>query len=278
MVGARSQIGNRHVHKIQKHGMIDLIKSIAAAAANQGHGQKPFYVLDLGALDRAMDKWELCLSQVKPFYAVKCNSDPTFLAALAMLGANFDCASQGEMEAVLRLGIPPNRIIYANPCKAAAHIEYAAAVGVNLATFDSMMELEKMKKWHPKCNLLLRIKAPNDGHGSLRPLGKKFGALTEEVEPLLQYAVVAGIRVVGVSFHVGSIAQDPIIYRHAIAAARAVFDVAAKLRMPAMHILNIGGGFRAGTQLFEHISNTINSAIQDYFPKDIPIVIAEPGR
>ncbi|CAH9052974.1 unnamed protein product [Cuscuta europaea] len=106
-----------------------------------------------------------------------------------------------------------------------------------------MMELEKMKKWHPKCNLLLRIKAPNDGHGSLRPLDKKFGALPEEVELLLQYAVVAGFRVVEVSFHVGSIAQDPIIYRHAIAAARAVFDMAAKLQMPAMRILNIEGWF-----------------------------------
>lgn len=139
------------------------------------------------------------------------------------------------------------------------------------------MELEKIKKWHPKCNLLLRIKAPNDG-GSLRPLGKKFGALPEEVEPLLRYAALSGLHVAGVSFHVGSLAQDPIIYRDAIAAARAVFDKAAQLHMPPMHVLNIGGGFRA-TQLFEHISDTIKQAIQDYFPKEMPVtVMAEPGR
>ncbi|XP_019175521.1 PREDICTED: ornithine decarboxylase-like isoform X2 [Ipomoea nil] len=276
------EIDARNVEKIPRDGMMDLIKSIAAAGAgneeNGGPGH-PFYVLDLGAVERVMDIWRHCLPEVKPFFAVKCNSEPAFLAALARMGANFDCASQGEIHTVLALGVRPDRIIYANPCKAAAHIRYAATVGVNLTTFDSMVELEKIKKWHPKCKLLLRIKAPNDGSGSLRPLGKKFGALPEEVEALLRYAAVAGLHVAGVSFHVGSIAQDPSIYRSAIAAARAVFDKAAQLQMPPMHVLNIGGGFRATQPLFQHISDTIKDAIRDYFPKEMGVtVMAEPGR
>ncbi|VFQ62090.1 unnamed protein product [Cuscuta campestris] len=279
MVDATQNDGDQHVYKIQKDGMMNLIKSIAAAATTHDNGQYPFYVLDLGAVERAMNKWELCLPQVKPFYAVKCNNEPTFLAALAKLGANFDCASRGEIEAVLHLGVRPERILYANPCKAAAHIQYAAAAGVNLTTFDSMVELEKVKKWHPKCKLLLRIKPPNDYKGSLRPLAKKFGALPDEVEPLLQYAAFSGLQVVGVSFHVGSIAEEPVIYRHAIAAARAVFDVAAELGMAPMQVLNIGGGFRAATQVFEEICDTVKSAITDYFPKEMAVtIIAEPGR
>ncbi|XP_031104993.1 ornithine decarboxylase-like isoform X1 [Ipomoea triloba] len=273
------QIDARNVEKIPRDGMMELIKSIAAAAGNEENGGQPFYVMDLGALERVMDKWKHCLPQVKPFYAVKCNSEPAFLAALARMGANFDCASQGEIQTVLALGVRPDRIIYANPCKAAAHIRYAATVGVNLTTFDSMAELEKIKKWHPKCKLLLRIKAPNDGGGSLRPLGKKFGVLPEEVEGLLRYAALAGLHVAGVSFHVGSIAQDPTIYLSAIAAARTVFNKAAELEMPPMHVLNIGGGFRATQPLFQRISDTIKEAIEDYFPKEMAVtVIAEPGR
>lgn len=136
MVGVADRVDARNVQKIPRDGMMNLIKSIAAA--NQENGQ-PFYVLDLGALERVMDKWNHCLPQVKPFFAVKCNSEPAFLAALARMGANFDCASQGEIDTVLGLGVRPDRIVYANPCKAAAHIRYAATVGVNLTTFDSMV-------------------------------------------------------------------------------------------------------------------------------------------
>ncbi|WMV21058.1 hypothetical protein MTR67_014443 [Solanum verrucosum] len=200
-----------------------------------------------------MDKWNHSFPNVKPFYAVKCNNEPALLTKLANLGANFDCASLLEIDTVL------------------------TAVGVNFTTFDSKLEVDKIKKWHPQCRLLLRIKAPSDS-GSLRPLGKKFGALPEEIESLLHYACnVAGLKVVGVSFHVGSIAQDPTIYREAIANARAVFDVADYLGIPKMQILNIGGGFRS-TPLFEEIASVVNEAVQDFFPDPNLKIIAEPGR
>nr|XP_009795746.1 PREDICTED: ornithine decarboxylase-like [Nicotiana sylvestris]XP_009795747.1 PREDICTED: ornithine decarboxylase-like [Nicotiana sylvestris] len=266
-------IGKSHVPKISKDGMPDLIRSIAE---NHEAGQ-PFYLMDLAIIEKLMDKWNHSFPNIKPFYAVKCNTEPALLTKLAKLGANFDCASQLEIETVLNLEIGPNQIIFANPCKAISHIKYAANVGVNLTTFDSKLEIDKIKKWHPHCHLLLRVKAPNDS-GALRPLGKKFGVLPEEVEPLLHYACnVVGLKVVGVSFHVGSIAQNPSIYREAIAAARAVFDVADHLRMPKMQILNIGGGFRS-TPLFEEIASVVNEAVQDYFPMTNLTIFAEPGR
>lgn len=267
-------LGKSHVPKISKDGMTDLIRSIAAEKHEAG---QPFYVLDLATIERLMDKWKHSFPNVKPFYAVKCNTEPALLTKLANLGANFDCASLVEIDTVLSLGISPNQIIFANPCKAISHIKHAAAVGVNLTTFDSKLEVDKIKKWHPQCHLLLRIKAPSDS-GSLRPLGKKFGVQPEEVEPLLHYACnVAGLKVVGVSFHVGSIVQNPSIYREAIAGARTVFDVADYLEIPKMQILNIGGGFRS-TLLFEEIAGVVNEAVQDFFPEPNLTIIAEPGR
>ncbi|KAF9618505.1 hypothetical protein IFM89_001906 [Coptis chinensis] len=43
-----------------------------------------------------------------------------------------------------------DRIVYANPAKVEAHIGYAASVGVNLTTFDSREEVEKIMKVAPQ--------------------------------------------------------------------------------------------------------------------------------
>lgn len=64
------------------------------------------------------------ISALKIFFsAVKCNPDPIVLEMLASLGANFDCASKGELKKILDMGVSPKRIIYANPCKQASHIK-----------------------------------------------------------------------------------------------------------------------------------------------------------
>lgn len=243
--------------------------------------KEPFYVLDLGVVLGLMETWSRALPLVRPFYAVKCNPEPAFLAALAALGSSFDCASQTEIETVLALGVPTDRIIFANPCKAESQIKYAASVGVNLTTFDSKDEVEKIRKYHPKCALLIRVKPLVDS-GARCPLGSKYGALPEEVEPLLQAARASGVTVSGVSFHIGSGAAYTQSYRGAIAAARAVFDTAARLGLPRMHVLNIGGGFTPGPQ-FDDAASVIRSALEVYFPNEVEedglvTVIAEPGR
>ncbi|XP_050206026.2 ornithine decarboxylase-like [Mercurialis annua] len=257
----------------QTDSMNNFIRSISD---NQQEAE-PFYVLDLGVAVRLLDKWNQYLPTVKPFYAVKCNPDPALLFLLASLGTNFDCASRAEIEIVLGLGVNPNRIIYANPCKMVSHIKYAASVGVNLTTFDSKDEIDKIKKWHPKCELLVRIKV--DDESSWRSMGNKFGASLDEVVPLLQHAYQAGLKVTGVSFHVGTKASEAKVYRDAISAARYVFDAASELEMPEMHILNIGGGFK-DSPLFDEIGRTVNDSVQEYFPNQSSSlkVIAEPGR
>ncbi len=43
--------------------------------------------------------------------------DVGLLRVLAELGAGFDCASTAEVAAVMALGVEPDRIVFANPCK-----------------------------------------------------------------------------------------------------------------------------------------------------------------
>ncbi|CAG2068835.1 unnamed protein product, partial [Timema podura] len=83
------------------------------------------------------------------FSAVKCNNITIVLEVLAALGANFDCASKGEINQVLDLGIEQNRILFAKPTKLASHIRYAASVGVDLMTIDNEDELHKVKSLYP---------------------------------------------------------------------------------------------------------------------------------
>ncbi|KAM0938675.1 putative ornithine decarboxylase [Dioscorea sansibarensis] len=254
--------------------IVELIQSIIISNPNVN---EPFFVMDLGVIVELFKKWNQSMENVQPYYAVKCNPDPAFLGTMAALGACFDCASRGEIEAVQALGVTADRIIYANPCKPESHIKLAAEVGVNLTTFDSIHELPKIKKHHPNCSLLLRLKVPDDS-GARRPLGTKYGALPEEVEPLLRAAKEAELTVIGVSFHVGSGATNSDTYRTAIVSAKAVFDVAEKVGGARMRILNIGGGFSAGTQ-FEETANVIKTAIKTYFSAVPELeVIAEPGR
>ena len=165
MLGALG-INGKRVTVLSKDGLTDFMRSIIFSKETK----EPFYILDLGAVTTLMDRWTPALPMVQPHYAVKCNPNLNFLGAMAALGSNFDCASQAKIESILSQGVSPDRIIFANCCKAESHIKYKESVGVNLTTFDSMDVIENMQKWHPKWDLIIPIKAP-DYSGADCPLG-----------------------------------------------------------------------------------------------------------
>ena len=88
---------------------------------------------------------------------MKCNNEPMLVDYLAKHGLGFDCASKGEIQTILNLGVPPERIIFANPCKQASHIKHAAARNVSMMTFDNEQELHKIKSTYPDAQLVIRI-------------------------------------------------------------------------------------------------------------------------
>lgn len=117
---------------------------------------------------------------------------------LASLGTGFDCASKSEIQQVLDAGVESNRIIYANPCKQASFIRYAAQHNVSRMTFDNTEELYKIKKLYPDAELVLRILT--DDSSSLCQLGLKFGAPLDTVEDLLRTAKELELNVMGVRY------------------------------------------------------------------------------
>ncbi|KAF2176705.1 ornithine decarboxylase [Zopfia rhizophila CBS 207.26] len=231
-----------------------------------------FFIADLGEVYRQHLRWKKHLGRVKPHYAVKCNPDPQVLRLLSELGTGFDCASKSEIEEVLKLGVDPTRIIYAQPCKTKSYVRYAAQHGVKQMTFDNADELYKTKQLFPDAELYLRILT--DDSASLCRLSQKFGAALDATAELLELAKKLELNVIGVAFHVGSGASDPKAFLKAVQDARFVFDQAAALGFH-MHTLDVGGGFCGET--FEAMATVLSSALDLYFPPHIR-VIGEPGR
>ncbi|TAQ85870.1 hypothetical protein B7494_g5821 [Chlorociboria aeruginascens] len=232
-----------------------------------------FFVADLGEVYRQHMRWKLNLPRVKPFYAVKCNPDSQVIRLLAELGIGFDCASKAEIEQILKIGVDPTRIIYAQPCKTNSYVRYAASQEVKQMTFDNTDELHKIKKLFPGAELFLRIFT--DDSSSLCQLSLKFGAALDSTAGLLALAKELGLNVVGVSFHVGSGASDTCAFVKAVRDARSVFDQASNYGF-TLHTLDVGGGF-CGDETFETMAGALREALDEYIPSHVNI-IAEPGR
>jgi len=250
----------------------DDIVSIINSTLEGNVSEEAFFLVDIGKVIRQVQKWNEFLPDVKPFYAVKCNPNTLILKVLASLDVNFDCASKNEIAAVMNVtGDDSSRIVFANPVKMISQLKYARANDIDLMTFDSDQELYKIKVYHPYAKLILRIKV--DDTGSKCRFGCKFGADMSDVEKIFEIAVALDIKIVGISFHVGSGCTDPEKYRNAIQDAKKCFEIGARLKL-AMDTLDIGGGFE-DTSNFEEIASVIKDALVGF--EGIK-VIAEPGR
>jgi ornithine decarboxylase len=258
----------------------DVAPVVAAMGRHVLEGaEDPFFLVDLHAVQSRIDLWHAHLPDVEPFYAVKCNPDPTLLSLLASNGVNFDCASRTEMHEVLQLGVDSSRIVYANPCKQPSHARYAAAQGVQLLVFDSESELHKIAACHPRSDLIIRIQV--DDSKAQCVMSDKYGAPLADVPRLLRLARELGLSVRGVSFHVGSGCYSVDSFVDAVESAARVHRIAADCGTP-MDLVDIGGGFPGvdTAQLsFAAIASALRPVLAQHFPRARGVrVIAEPGR
>jgi ornithine decarboxylase len=212
-------------------------------------------------------------------YAVKANPDPALLAALAAAGCRFDVASPAEITAALMAGATPDDLLYSNPVKRRDDVRFAARLGVDRFVVDSPSEVAKVAVAAPGSGVLCRL--VTSGEGSDWPLSRKYGCSTDEGIALLRGAAKLGLRVDGVSFHVGSQQRDPESWAKPVAAAAAVFDA---LRGDGLEpwLLDIGGGVPAPLDESCPPPEAYGAAIERHlaaaFGDRRPTTIAEPGR
>ena len=218
--------------------------------------ENSFYIFDLQAVRNRVKMWRENLPDVAIYYSFKTNSDAELVKTMLDMGTNFDCASMGEISAAVALGVLPENILYANPCKPESHIVYARETGVRLMTFDSVEEAQKIHDVYPEAELILRITV--DDRRAFTQMSNKFGAKEEQWSPILDTCKSLNMRVRGVSFHVGSGGCHFHEYRDSVGNAKRVFDLAKSKGMPAMDIVDIGGGFSMSSheaeRNFDHVA------------------------
>jgi len=212
------------------------------------------------------------------FYAVKANPHEDIIQYLEKCGAGFEIASNGELELLIGLKIPPHRIISSNPTKDENFIKRAFAYGVRVFVFDSREEIEKLARYAPGSKVYIRLSVSNDG--SEWPLRGKYGVEVEIAVDLLLEAKKRGLDPFGITFHVGSQCTNPAAWVKAIRKSGILWNLAMTNGVEVLS-LNIGGGFPIAytrpVPTIKEVAGTIKDTIKEVFPRGIKVIV-EPGR
>jgi ornithine decarboxylase len=211
---------------------------IRALAARFG---SPLLVVDCEQVRRQYHSLKAALPGVDLHYALKPLPHAAVVACLRDEGAFFDLATTGEVELVKAQGIPAERCIHTHPIKRDSDIRDALRYGVKTFVADNPDEVRKFARYRKRAELLIRVsfRSPN----AVVDLSRKFGCEPGAVLGLIEQARRIGVRVRGLSFHVGSQATEPAKYVEAIRACRNLMAEALLAGLPSLDILDIGGGF-----------------------------------
>lgn len=207
-----------------------------------------FYATSQSRFQESFRAWKRELPFIRPYYAVKCNPDEHLMSWLASYGAGFDCASAREVRLAQQATAGTSKkpdILFANPCKRVDEMFSANLAGVRTTVVDSHEEIEKLytNKW--RGDALVRIRVEDSG--SKMPFSAKFGASPADLSNLAAFAALKGVRLSGISFHVGSGCETPEQYKNAIRAADDGVAVLAAEGHREAATIDIGGGFTRET-------------------------------
>jgi ornithine decarboxylase len=238
----------------------------------------PLLVVDCEQVRRQYRALRDALPGVDLHYALKPLPHASVVATLRDEGAFFDLATTGEVELVKAQGIAPERCIHTHPIKRDSDIRDALRFGVTTFVADNPDEIRKFARYRKRAELLLRVcfRSPT----AVCDLSKKFGCDAGAVLGLIEMARRLGVRVRGLSFHVGSQATDPSKYIEAIQACTNLVAEALLAGLPSLDVLDIGGGFPVpytdAVMPIDEFCAPIRAALAK-LPKHVR-VIAEPGR
>jgi ornithine decarboxylase len=175
--------------------------------------------------------------------------------------------------------VSPRRFSFGNTIKKSSAIADAHAAGIDLFSFDSAGELEKIAENAPGAKVTVRLLT--HGKGADWPLSRKFGCESAMAFDLLLRARTLGLTPYGVSFHVGSQQTDPGQWEEPIALSADLFRCLWSHGIRPQ-TLNIGGGFPAhyntAVPSIAAYGAAIERALVDHFGRDRPQIIVEPGR
>lgn len=201
----------------------------------------PLYVYDLGmvrARARALAT-SITYRPFQPLYAIKANPCPALARTIVAEGYGIDAVSPGEVALALRLGVPPEHILYTENNMTDAEMATAMRQGVmiNCGSLDRLQRLaaaggrEASVRFNPDIGAGAHEKICTAG-----PM-TKFGVHFSQVDAVAAIEKGSGLRVVGCHMHIGSGILDASVYARAMAVILAVAE-----RLPNLRFIDFGGG------------------------------------
>jgi diaminopimelate decarboxylase len=230
------------------------VRRIAAAAGT------PVYIYSSSRIAGRFAEFDRALGSHPHLicYAVKANSNLEVLRLLARSNAGFDIVSGGELFRVLQAGGKAGRTVFSGVGKTAAEIDYALRSGILLFNCESESELrllsERAGRLRRKAPVALRVNPQVDaGTHPYIATGlqeHKFGLEMSIAEELYQQAQKwPGLRLVGLSCHIGSQIADLAPFSAAVGKLVGMAERLRKKKLPVEY-LDVGGGlavaYRAG--------------------------------
>ena len=241
------------------------------------HGS-PLMVLDCDTLRDRYRELSRALPRVRLYFAIKSLSEPAVLKTFMAEGSGFDVATTGELELLRSVGAERSDVIHTHPIKRDQDIRDGLAFGCTTFVADNLDELRKFVPYKDQAEILLRV-----SFRSLEAtidLSRKFGCSPERVPELLADASDLGLKICGLSFHVGSQSLTAAAHVDAINVCRTFFEDKSVKGTGHLRILDIGGGLPVdyGRQQMDLVAfcEPINEAL-DTYPDGVRFY-AEPGR
>jgi len=190
----------------------------------------------------AVEEFKNAFTNVRIFFATKCNTDPGVLRVLHTSGTRFEVASVDEINTLRSLGVHGQNLLFSNPVRAREQTREAARAGVYRFSVDSPEELHRVADEAPGSCVYARL-ATGD-RPSLVPSEGKFGIDVPGAIDLLVRARALGLVPYGITFHIGSQSLTPGALTAPLADVHAVLAglVSHGIRL---QMVDIGGGFPA---------------------------------
>ena len=202
--------------------------------------RSPRYVYHLDTVRERARALKAKLPVDRFLYAIKANSHPAILRALAEEGFGLECVSPGELARVAET-VPASTPRLFTP-NFAPRSDYRDALDAGvLLTIDALHPLEQWVETFDGQEISLRIDLGRGlgHHDKVRTGGStsKFGLPLEQLDAFVHLASARHARIVGLHAHLGSGVLEPGHWAEVYAQLASIAE-----RIPTIEFLNIGGG------------------------------------
>ncbi|MDR1498528.1 MAG: diaminopimelate decarboxylase [Puniceicoccales bacterium] len=199
-------------------------------------------------------------------FAMKALPNAAILRLFHKLNLHFDASSTHEAYRAIRAGIPSAKISISTQELSPDFIELLR-MGV-LVNACSLAQLAAIGQHFPGLQIGIRLN-PGTGSGSTGKTNvggpdASFGIWHEYLDDAIAIAHHNHLQIIRLHTHIGS-GSDPLVWQHA-----ALQSLALVRRIPTIHTLNLGGGYKVARTESEHatdlqnVGTPIKTAIQDF--------------